>query len=314
MILRKIFSSLLYLVLISMVSFLLSAAIPGDAAEMITNIGRADPAPMEMVEKVRAAYALDQPVLVQYVKWMQRLILDNNLGTSFRTANPVSREIRYCFPATLELAGWTFLVTMLVAVPLGIYAALTHSRVIGFLIQMIIVIGYALPVFLVGNVLLWIFAVKLPWLPAIGRGDWHNAVLPVLTLSVHMIGWSSQIVRSSVKEQMNKTYVLVAKAKGLSNWQIIRSYILRPALIPILTSFLMMFGRLISGSFIVEYIFAWNGIGRLLIDSVMARDIPMIQGIILYIAVIFILINFLIDLLYIRLDPQISEQLLGSAA
>ena len=314
MVLRKFLSSLLYLLLVSLFSFLLSTAIPGDPAEMIANIGRADPAPIAIVERVRVEYALDQPVPVQYIRWLQRLMLENDLGKSFRTANSVTREIAVCLPATLELAGWTFLFTILIAVPLGIFAALTRMQWIDRLIQAMVVVGYALPVFLVGNVLLWIFAVEFSLLPAIGRGGWQHALLPVLTLSIHMIGWSSQIVRSSVKEQMDKTYVLVAKAKGLSNWKIILRYILRPALIPILTSFLMMFGRLISGSFIVEVIFAWNGIGRLLIDSVMARDIPMIQGIVLYIAIIFIVINFLIDLLYVRLNPQISEQLAGEAA
>jgi peptide/nickel transport system permease protein len=313
MILRKFITSLFYLFLISACSFLLSTQIPGDPAEMIANIGRAEPATLEMIEKVRQEYALDQPVPRQYLNWLERIILYGDFGKSFHSAIPVTSEIRNSLPATLQLAAWTFLITLFIALPLGIFSAITRSTFIDQLVQILALLGYAVPVFLVGNLFLWLFAVKLGWLPAIGRSTWQHSILPVTTLSIHMIGWSTQVIRSSVKEHLGQYYVLVAKAKGLPRRLILRRYVLRPALIPILTLFLVMFGQLISGSFMIEVIFAWNGMGSLLIDSVMARDYPMIQGLILFIGIVFVTINFAIDVLYTLINPQIAEQMQGIA-
>ena len=314
MILRKFSTSLIYLFFITAFSFLLSTQIPGDPAEMIANIGRAEPATQEMIEKVRMEYALDRPIPEQYLNWLARVVLHGDFGKSFRTAVPVSSEIRNSLPATLQLACWTFLFTIGISLPLGIFSAISRSRLADQIIQLCALLGYAVPVFLVGNLFLWIFSVKLGWLPAIGRSSWRHVILPVATLSIHLIGWATQVVRSSVKEHLGQYYVLVAQAKGLPRRLILQRYVLRPALIPILTMFLIMLGQLVSGSFMIEVVFAWNGLGKLLIDAVMARDYPMIQGLIFFIGAVFVSINFLIDVLYVRLNPQIASQMQGNAA
>ena len=311
MIFRKLFSGLLYLALISFLAFALSKQMPGDPAEMIANLGREDEAPPEIVEQVRREYGFDRSVLEQYFLWVKRLLLDGDLGYSYRSSVPVLSEIRGSLPQTLQLAGLTFLFTILVSFPLGFLSGISRSRLFDGLVQSFSLLGYAMPVFLVGNLLLWIFSVKLGLLPSIGHESWKHFVLPVLTLSLHMIGWFTQIIRSSVKEAAGRYYILVAKSKGMQRRKILLRYVLRPALLPVVTTLFILLGRLVTGSFIVEVIFAWNGIGRLLIESIMGRDFPMIQGLVLYIGMILILINFLIDSSYLLIDPQTSSQLQG---
>ena len=311
MILRKLISGLLYLVLISLLAFALSKQMPGDPAEMIANHGRENEAPPEIVEQVRREYGFDRGILEQYFFWARRLLLDGDLGYSYRSSTPVLSEIRNSLPQTLQLAGLTFLFTLLISFPLGFYSGISRSKFFDGIVQALSLLGYALPVFLVGNLLLWVFSVKLDLLPSIGHESWKHFILPVLTLSVHMIGWFTQIIRSSVKEAAGRYYILVARSKGMRRGKILLRYVLRPALLPIVTTLFILLGRLVTGSFIVEVIFAWNGIGRLLIESIMGRDFPMIQGLILYIGLILILINFLIDSSYLLIDPQTSSQLQG---
>lgn len=306
---RKLLLGILYLFAISLLAFFLSRQMPGDPAEIIANQGRENAAPPEIVEKIRQEYGFDKSWTEQYWLWLKRALLNADLGYSTSTRLPVVTEIKTSLPVTLQLGGVTFLITMLISFPLGLYAGVTRCKAVDVLVQVTTWINYSLPVFLVGNVFIWLFAVKYQLLPSIGHQSWKHFVLPVATLSLHLSGWTTQIIRSSVQEITGKQYVLAAKAKGLPKRHLVLVHILKPALLPIVTALLIQLGNLISGSFIIETVFAWNGVGRLLINAIMARDYPMIQGILLYVGSLFAIINILIDVLYLYLDPTTGKKL-----
>jgi peptide/nickel transport system permease protein len=309
---RKVLLGILYLLIVSFVAFFLSIQMPGDPAKIIANQNRDREAPESVVERVRQEYGFDKGWLEQYWLWLGRAVRHGDLGYSTRTQLPVVTEIRNRLPITLKLAGVTFLVTVAISLPLGLYAGITRHPFADHVIQATSWVNYSTPVFLAGNILIWLFAVKLRLLPAIGHETPLHYVLPVATLSVHLSGWLIQVIRSSIREMTQRYHVLVATAKGLPRRRIVLLHLLRPALLPIVTALLIQFGNLVSGSFIVETVFAWNGVGRLLIDSILARDFPTIQGVVLYVGAIFALINVLIDLLYLSLDPSTARHLAGA--
>jgi ABC-type dipeptide/oligopeptide/nickel transport system permease component len=308
---RKLLLGAFYILAISFVAFFMSLQMPGDPAELIANQFRETEAPPALVEQVRHEYGFDKSWLEQYRRWLIRFVKTGDLGYSSRSHLPVMTELKKSLPVTLHLATLSFLLTIAISLPLGVYAGITRNYVADYLIQGISWVSYALPVFLVGNILIWLFSVKYKLLPSIGHDTWQHSILPVATLSLHLSGWTIQIIRSSVEEITRQDYILAAKARGLTQKRIVFLHTLKPALLPIITALLIQAGTLISGSFIIEVIFAWNGIGRLLIESIMARDFPMIQGIILYVGGAFALINILIDLLYVYVDPTVSTQLAG---
>ena len=308
---RKLLLGVVYLLLISLVAFFMGQQMPGDPAEIIANRGRDADAPPEIVEKVRQEYGFDKPWTTQYGMWLQRILTQGDLGYATSTGRPVIEEIKTSLPVTLQLGLVTFLVTQLISFPLGLYAGVTRDRRAELLIQGLAWFGYSLPVFLVANLLIWVFAVRIRILPSIGHDSWKHFILPVAALSLHLSGWTVQVISSSVQEVAEKQYVTAARAKGLRGRRILLAHILKPALLPIVTALLIQLGNLISGSFIIETIFAWNGIGRLLINSIMARDFFLIQGIVLYVGGIFAIINTLIDVTYLLIDPSTATRLSG---
>jgi ABC-type dipeptide/oligopeptide/nickel transport system permease component len=309
--LRKLLLGVLYLFAISLAAFVMSRQMPGDPAEIIANQGRETEAPPELVERIRQEYGFDRGWAEQYARWLRRAILERDLGYSTSTRRPVIAEIKESLPVSLRLGMITFAVTVLISFPLGVLAGVTTNKVLDVLIQVTTWTSYSMPVFLVGTVLIWLFAVEFQLLPSIGHDSWRHYVLPVAALALHLCGWTTQIIRCSVEEIAGKPYILAARAKGLPRKRVILVHVLKPALLPIATALLIQLGNLASGSFIIETIFAWNGVGRLLIDSIMARDFPMIQGILLCVGGIFALINVVIDMLYLYLDPSIVTKLAG---
>lgn len=308
---RKSLLGIFYIFAISLIAFFMSRQMPGDPAELIANQGRETEAPPELVEKIRQEYGFDKSWPEQYTLWLVRVVTEGNLGISTRTHLPVMTELKNSLPVTLRLATITFLVTVAVSLPLGLYAGITRNHLADYLIQTITWLTYAVPVFLVANIFIWLFAAKYNWLPSFGHESWRHFVLPVAALSLHLTGWTTQIIRSSIREITHQDYIRTAKSKGLSPHNIVLIHIFKPALLPIITALLIQLGHLISGSFIIEIVFAWNGIGRLLVDSIMARDFPIIQGVLLFVGLIFAMLNILIDLLYVQLDPTISARLAG---
>jgi peptide/nickel transport system permease protein/oligopeptide transport system permease protein len=307
--LRKIFLGFFYLFLISVVAFIMVRQMPGDPAVLIANQNRETEAPPEVVERIREEYGFNRPLPEQYWRWLKRGVLEGDLGLSTRTRQPVTDAILDSLPASLRLAGITFGFTLLLSFPLGLLAGVTRNQQLDAVIRGVAWINYSLPVFLLAVVGIWLFAVEWNLLPAIGHSTPRHMILPVAVLTLHLTGWNTQLIRSSVREIAEKPYIQVAHAKGLSYWRVVLIHILKPALLPILTAFLIQLGNLFSGSFIIETIFAWNGIGRLLVDSILARDFPVIQGILLYVGAVFALINLLIDLLYRFLNPSTIQAL-----
>lgn len=282
---------------------------PGDPAVLIANQNRETEAPAEVVERIREEYGLDKPLPEQYWMWLGRVIRKGDLGCSTRTQQTVTTAVLRSLPISLQLAGITFGLTLMISFPLGLLAGVTRNQKMDAVIQGMASLSYSLPVFLLAVVAIWLIAVEWDLLPAIGRGTIRHMILPVSVLSIHLSGWTTQVIRSSVREIADKPFIKVAKAKGLEPWRIVLVHILKPALLPILTALLIQLGNLFGGSFIIETIFAWNGVGRLLVDSILARDFPVIQGILLYIGVVFALINLVIDLLYGYLNPATIETL-----
>ena len=306
---KKLLLGIIYLFVISVVAFVLVRQMPGDPAVLIANQNRDSEAPPELVERVREQYGFDKPVVEQYWLWLGRVIFEGDLGYSSRTQQPVAAVITRSLPSSLRLAGGTFVLTLLVSFPLGLLAGVTRNQRLDAVILGMASISYSVPVFLLAIISIWLFAVEWSLLPALGRGSFRHLVLPVTVLTIHLSGWTTQIIRSSVQEIVSKPYIKVAQAKGLQRWRIILVHILKPALLPILTALLIQLGHLFSGSFVIETIFAWNGIGRTLVDSILARDFPVIQGILLFVGIIFGVINMLIDLLYASLNPAAVEVL-----
>jgi len=298
---------LFYLFVISVVAFVMVRQMPGDPAVLIANQGRETEAPPALVERIRREYGFDRGVVEQYRRWLHKVIFEGDLGYSTRTKRPVLTDIQRSLPVSLRLGFLTFGLTLLISFPLGLMAGVTDNKVLDLMIQSMAWINYAVPVFLLAILLTWLFAVEWQILPAIGHETGIHYILPVMALSVHLSGWTTQVIRSSVREITGKPYIKVARAKGLAQRRVILIHTLKPALLPISTAVLIQLGNLVSGSFIIETIFAWNGVGRLLIDSIMARDFPTIQGILLYVGGIFALINILIDILYLVLDPTTGE-------
>ena len=308
-ILRKVFLGFFYLFLISVVAFIMVRQMPGDPAVLIANQNRETEAPPEVVERIREEYGFDRPLPEQYWRWLRRGVLEGDLGLSTRTRQPVTDAIVDSLPASLRLAGITFGITLLLSFPLGLLAGVTRNQQLDAVIRGVAWINYSLPVFLLAVVGIWLFAVEWNLLPAIGHRTPRHMILPVAVLTLHLTGWNTQLIRSSVREIAEKPYIQVAHAKGLPQWRVVFIHILKPALLPILTAFLIQLGNLFSGSFIIGTIFVWNGVGRLLVDSILARDFPVIQGILLYVGAVFALINLLIDLLYRFLNPATIQAL-----
>lgn len=307
--LRKLFLGVFYLFVISVVAFVMVRQMPGDPAVLIANQNRETEAPPEVVDRIREEYGFNRPLPEQYWLWLGRVVLEGDLGQSTRTRQPVTDAILVSLPVSLRLAGITFGLTLLISFPLGLLAGVTRNQQLDGIIRGFAWINYSLPVFLLAVVGIWLFAVKWSLLPAIGHGSPRHMILPVAVLTLHLTGWNIQVIRSSVREIAEKPYIQVAHAKGLQNWRIVLIHVLKPALLPILTALLIQLGNLFSGSFIIETIFAWNGVGRLLVDSILARDFPVIQGILLYVGAVFALVNLLIDFLYRTLNPSTIEAL-----
>jgi peptide/nickel transport system permease protein len=263
-------------------------------------------APSQDFENMRAALGLDQPIPVQYVTYI-RNILSGQLGNSIASGRPVLNTIVERIPATLELGIPAFLLSVLLAIPLGILAALTRNRATDRIIMTFSLIGHSLPAFIIGILLILMFSVNLQWLPAFGRDNPANLVLPAITLAVYPLSILVRLTRSSVLEVLNESYIRTAYAKGLSSYRVIFVHTLRNALIPVVTVVGLQIASIISGAAIIETVFSWPGIGWLAVQAIGSRDYPIIQGIVLLSAFAFSLTNLAVDAFYVIIDPRIRD-------
>jgi len=297
---KRLLSIIPVLLGISVLLFIMLQALPGDPAQVLAG----EMASQEDVERIRVQLGLDQPVYVQYGKFLWRLIhLD--LGRSARTQNPVTQEIWARLPNTVSLSLAAIFIACLLGIPAGIISAVRPYTWLDYLVTSGALFGISMPVFWLGLMLVVLFAVILHWLPAGGTGGIEFYILPSLTLASFVMAFIARMTRASMMESLNQDFVTTARSKGLKEKVVIIRHALKNALIPIITVIGLQFGMLLGGSVLTETVFAWPGIGRLIVDSIHARDYPMIQGTILIFGLLYILVNLTVDLLYAFVDPRI---------
>ena len=299
---RRILQSIPVLFGVSIVVFSMTHLIPGDTASVIAGLG----ASSEDIENVRRALRLDQPIYVQYGAFLAD-VFSGDFGTSFRTGRPVVDEILPRFVNTLALSAVALAVAIMIGVAAGIISAVKKNTVWDNAALVLSLVGISLPSFFLGLMLMLVFAVQLGLLPLSGNATLAHYVLPAVTLGTASAAVISRIMRSSLLEVVNQDYIRTARAKGLGETRVIGRHAVQNSLIPVVTVVGLQLGYLLGGAVVVETVFAWPGLGRLLVQSITARDFPVVQAAVLLIAVSFVTINLLTDLLYGILDPRIRS-------
>lgn len=284
--------------------FSLIHLIPGDPAVQIAG----ENARASDVQRVREQLGLDRPLWEQYVSYLSDLAR-GDLGTSFRTGSKVSEEIWARYPATLQLAMGGMIVALMVAFPLGIISAIYRNSWIDNVARFFALVGVSMPSFWFGPLLIIAFSIQLHWFPVSGRDEGlRSLVLPSMTMGLALAAILTRMIRVSLAEEMNQLYVTTALSKGVTKQTAIFKHALRNALIPVITVVGLQFGSLLTGAIITEQIFSWPGLGRLLITSITSRDYPQVQASILIIALTYIFVNLITDLVYSLVDPRIQYQ------
>ena len=259
----------------------------------------------EIIDAKKAELGLDQPFLVQYARWFGGL-LRGDMGKSYVTGEAVFQTFISKLPATLLLAAMSILMTVIISVPLGILAAVRHDRIIDVMLRFCSFIGNAMPNFFVGMLLMQILSIKLGLLPVVSTGvNIRSALMPTLTLAISMSAKYMRQVRATVLEELNKDYVQGAKARGVRDSVILWKNVMRSSLLTIITLLALSIGSLLGGTAIIESIFMWDGVGKLAVDAISMRDYPLIQAYVMWMAIIYVLVNLITDLLYHHLDPRI---------
>jgi peptide/nickel transport system permease protein len=305
---RRVLSAIPVMVTVAVFVFLLLRLTPGDPAAIIAG----DMATPEQLEKIRASLGLDKPLLVQFFSWIM-LLIQGDLGTSLISNTPVTGMIAKHIEPTISLALMTITLSIVIAVPLGVLAAWRHGTWIDYAVMSFSVIGFSVPVFVIGYILIQFFAIDVKWFAvqgfrslAKGIGPFlERAVLPSLTLSSIYIALIARMTRASMLDVLGEDYIRTARAKGLRENIVLFRHALRNAAVPVLTIIGTGFALLISGVVVTESVFNIPGIGRLTVDAILARDYPVIQGMILLTSGIYVLLNLLIDLSYSLFDPRI---------
>lgn len=297
---RRLVRSILVLVGVSIIVFGSVRLIPGDPARMLLP---AEATPSE-VEAFRESMGFNQPLYVQYLSYM-RGVVTGDLGRSLRYRQPVADLIMQALPATAQLATVAMLLAVVTAIPAGVLSAVKRSSVYDNLFMFLSMVGQSVPIFWLGILLILLFSVTLHWLPTSGRGTWQQMIMPSIALATYVMALIARLTRSSVLEVLGQDYVRTARAKGLGEGAVLYGHALKNALIPIVTMVALQVGTLLGGSVIVETIFAWPGIGMLAVGAIYNRDYPLVQGTVLVSAVIFVVINLIVDFAYVLLDPRI---------
>ncbi|MFN2362822.1 MAG: ABC transporter permease [Halarsenatibacteraceae bacterium] len=299
--LRRLILLIPVLIGVAIIVFGMVRLLPGDPAVAMAGV-HATP---EYVAQVRTNLGLDEPLPVQFGVFINRL-LKGDLGTSTRTNRPVSAEIWPRFLNTLSLTAISLAIASFFGILFGVISAIRPYSLLDNIIMIFSLFGVAAPVFWSGLILMLIFSVWLGWLPSSGMGTPLHFVLPAVTLAAYSTALIARMTRSSMLEVLNMDYITTAKSKGLTEKVVVIKHALRNALIPIVTILGLRFGMMLGGAVLTETVFSWPGVGRLMVASILARDYPVVQGSVLLLALLFVLINLFVDLLYSFLDPKIQ--------
>ncbi len=301
---RRLLASIPTILAVTVLVFAMLQLVPGDPAEIFLGENRSTP---ELLAQIRHDMGLDQPLHVQYLSYMGG-VLRGDLGESLFNNQPVLQQILGAFPYTLELALSALLISTVLGVSLGVLSALKHNTWIDTLAMGFALVGVSMPVFWLGLLLILMFSVRLQWFPPMGQGGLDRLVLPALALGLLSSATLARLVRSSMLDTLSEDYVRTARAKGLRERSVTVRHALRNALIPAVTVLGLQFGALLSGAVLTETIFARQGLGRMYVESILNKDITMVQGLTLVLAVFVIAINIAVDVSYAWLDPRIHYE------
>jgi len=298
--LQQVAHAAIVLLNVSIVIFVLVRIVPGDPARLMLGMEASDDA----VRAARTQFGFDRPLYIQYLQFVGG-ILRGDLGQSVRFRRPVGDLLMESFPATVELALAATAIALVLAVPAGIYAAVHRGGMLDRLLMTGALIGQAMPIFWLGIMLITFFSVRLGWLPTSGRGSFAQLIMPSVTLSTYVMALLARLTRSNMLDVLREAYVRTARAKGLREAVIVHKHALMSAALPIITVLGLQVGALLSGAVVTETVFNWPGIGTLAFRAIQQRDYPVVQGVVLVSAALFVLINGTIDLVYRYLDPRV---------
>lgn len=289
---------------VAFIIFSLLFITPGDPARMTLG----EDAPIEAVEQFRKNHGLNDPFLVQFSRYIYRGFILGDFGKSYATKKPVTTELMTRFPITLRLAFYAVLLGVMLGIPFGIVCAVKQYSLFDSVSMILALIGVAMPNFWLGILLILLFSVHLGWLPPSGFSSFSEMVMPVFTLSGGSLAVITRMTRSSMLEVIKADYIRTARAKGQSEFKVIFRHALPNAIIPVITIIGMQFGALLGGGILTETVFSIPGVGRLMVESIKMRDYPVVQGGVLYIALVYCIMNLIVDLIYAWVDPRIKAQ------
>jgi peptide/nickel transport system permease protein len=300
---KRLIEYMLFLLLLSFISFIFIKLAPGDPVKQMLQVDEVS-VTKEQIEALRDELKFNEPLYIQYWYWLKRFFVFD-LGNSYITNQPVLSELLSKFPATLMLTCASLIVMIIISVPLGTLSALYKNKWVDHMSRLFALVGSSIPSFWLGLLFIELFAVKLGILPSMGKGTVKHIILPSLTLGIAMSAVYVRLLRSSLLESMNEDYVKAARARGISERRIFFFHVFRRSLIPVVTILGMSLGSLISGTVVIEVLFSYPGIGKLVVDAIIRRDYPVIQGYILFISILIVMINILVDICYRYLNPEI---------
>ncbi len=298
---RRILVLIPIILAVTFIVFFIISLTPGNTAAMIIGDG----ATQESIEKLNEEMGFNDPIIVQYGRYITNLV-KGDMGNSYKTGVSVSKEIGERFPNTLKLTLLSILISIAISIPIGIISATKQYSIFDNFGMIIALIGISMPSFWLGLNLIIIFALKLGWLPSGGADSFKSIILPAITLGAAAAASITRTTRSSMLEVLPQDYIRTAKAKGVGKKPIIIRHALKNALIPTITIIGIEFGNLLGGAILTETVFSWPGIGRLMVDSINRKDIPMVLGCIIIFSVGFSIVNLIIDILYAYIDPRIK--------
>lgn len=302
-ILKRLVQLVVVLLGVTFLTFMITQATPSDAAEMkYVSMGMMPSA--ELLEQTREEMGLNDPVLVQYGRWLVN-VLHGDLGESSKFGESVWTQMTKKLPMTLKLAGVSLVVVILISFPLGILSAVKKNKAADYVIRFLSFFGVSMPNFWLALLLMYIFAVCLGWFKVVSTDSIQGMILPVATLTIPMISSYARQIRAALLEELNANYVIGARARGIPERRIIWGHVLPNAILPIITLLGLSVGHLLGGAAIIETIFSWQGIGNMVVEAIRVRDYPLIQGYVIWMALIYVTVNLIVDITYRCLDPQI---------